>query len=327
MSKSNSILLIVIAILAIAGVFAFFYFRNSSQDSMITYHLYDAQGNEINPNQFSVVNGVPGVAQIDFGINVANTGSAPLTCTLGTLTPTAFNSAVTKNSLSVPVSQTKSWASGLISVSQFEGLTQPVSFTAPVTCTYISGTTVTLPVQTGSISLTITPDASGSFTVNVASNAGGTPTVCGNSVCETGETSASCPSDCAVSTNVKFRTLNKALDLSASDAIGVSTTCGSTLTKAGKASNSFIGTAGQTCDGLLPAMGYTKLFNVPVITSIRGGSYTSSTNPALWKKGAAEFMICADGTVPVGEYFWTGTSSGTLSNSANIINITKEITC
>lgn len=203
--KADTAMMLILVAVAV-GIGIFIFLNMSSNKSMITINLYDAAGNKIQNNAFSVVNGVPGVASMDLSVNVKNTGTAILNCTLGTLTPPAFNTAMVKTAKQIAVGATGTWQSGIISVAQFENLQQPVSFSVPVTCNFKVGAVVnTLPVQTGTIALTILPDAQGSFTVNVTSGAGGT--VCGNSVCESGETQDSCPADCTVATRVIFRTL------------------------------------------------------------------------------------------------------------------------
>lgn len=195
----DSTFLIVVILLVAGG--AFYIYSNShpaAQEGVIGVIYYDQNNHVINPNTFSVVNGVTNVVSVAFNINARNTGTAALTCNLGSISPTAFNSAISKTTKNIGVGQTGTWTSALIPVAQFEGMSP--TFSAQVNCSFALGTaTVNLPVLTGSKVMSVSADTAlptGNFTVDLDDTS--TPAVCGDAVCNGIETTASCPSDCTL---------------------------------------------------------------------------------------------------------------------------------
>lgn len=197
---------------------------------MISLKMYDKDGNLVTPvkGTYSIVQGTPGVSNITVTITLENLGTKVLTCNLGTLLPTAFNTAVTKSSKNLMPGGKISWTSGYINVPPLELLAQPVIFTAPVTCTYNQGVSIiTLPVKTGTLPVTITSDSvNASFSVGV--DLGGlSPEVCGDGTCTVSEDAINCPDDCAIASYVKFRTSDNTYS---GGAIAYTNgTCGTTL--------------------------------------------------------------------------------------------------
>lgn len=336
MGKNSGVLIVIL--LLVGGIFAFMYFNknvDANSDNMLSYTLRDANGNPIPNNVFSIVNDIPGVSSMDIAINVQNTGSTPLNCSVSGITPTAFNSAITKTSKVVQPGNAISWPSTSISVAQFESMTQPVTFSAVVTCTYVSaGSTISLSPQTGSIQMRITSDAAGSFQVGLGSNAGGVAPVCGNGICESGESSSNCGPDCAVSSNVKFRATNAALT-TAGNEIAFTTTCGNALTKAGQLSGALArngrGTSG--CATYMPSQNYgNKIMDLANKISVTVNSYTYNTAPSLWQSTSMStvYCVCANDATSANSVFTcfnTGTAAPTISNLATSVDSTKEISC
>lgn len=328
--------LILIAVAVGIGIFIFLN-SNSSNKPMITVNLYDAAGKVINQNLYSVVNGIPGVASMDVGVNVQNTGTATLLCSLSSLSPTAFNSAVAKTVKTIEPSATSSWASSRINTSTLESLTQPITFSATVTCNYTSfGITTVLPSKTGTVVVQVLRDnaVSGNFTVGLTTNAGGASSVCGDGICQADETSASCAADCAVASSVKFRTLNNVIARANThnDQIAFTTTCGSALTTAGEDGNSWAGGSGSNCDSYMPTQGFTKVFNIPSnVASLYLDTYseTAATNVSLWHSTstASKYALCGTSYRALAFEFLTTNSATTISTSATSIDPTKEVAC
>lgn len=297
----------------------------------IQVRYYDSNGNLItDPNTLSIVGGVPGVSYIDLTVTASNTGGTVLTCAPTTTTPTAFDSALSKTAKVVPIIGTKksSWTSNLISVSAFEGTPTPDVFSATIRCYYTigSGEQVYLTDKTGSISLTIQPDASGSFTVDVTSGGTGTE-FCGDGICTSGigETATTCPGDCAVAGKVKFRTSDLSYPTGSAIAYN-SGTCGNALTQYGHYTQT--GLISGTCTAANIAIGCgttpSKLFDIP------GGYLSGGAVVGLWKPTEANTLcVCDDSgtTYRVIKYLTTDPDATNVGNSGQAYDSSKEISC
>lgn len=289
--------------------------------------LYDKDGNLITTSEtFSIVNGVVGVASFDITINVKNTGAQTLSCTPNTITPTQFDSALTKTTLNVLAGNTISWTSVRMAAPQFEAAPTPDVFSASVTCTW-TGSPIT---KSGTISLTIQPDATGAnFEITLSPGGLGTE-FCGDGTCQSSETPASCPADCTVSTRVKFRTTD--LQYVSGSAIGYTATCGSTLTAYGYDG---MGTSiGYNCDRLIseaPTMcgggAVQYLFNIP-------GAIAGYAQPVKLYKGTSDLTlicVCAN-EVDGGGYRYmyydsNDLDAGKVNPQATSIDTAKEVAC
>ena len=233
MKNKNLLIVIGFAILLIAG----FYFIKSeaSQNGFISINMYNQDGKLIAESKgLSVVNDVPGVSSIDLTITLTNTGEISLDCTIGSLTPSSFDSAVTKGIKTIPVGGKASWTSTKIDVKTLES-TAPVVFSATATCTYKVNIDVkTITPKKGTLSISIISDPIGGFdiSVNQGTNGGTTPTnTCGDGTCQNTESITTCQSDCAIGNNVKFRTSDSSY--STSSAISYTSSCGTILTAYG----------------------------------------------------------------------------------------------
>lgn len=207
---------IVFGILGLLVVFLFFYFATDifkpSNKSLLTFRAYDASGNLISSqDSLSVVNNVPGISSIDLSINVKNTGDVALLCRIKNANPAEFAEALPATNLSIKKGKTESWTSNLIPVAQFEGNT-PTLFSATVICAYYDNKTdsyVDIKETSASLPLTIEFDSNGAnFEVSIDNGSliEDEDNFCGNDICEMNENSVSCPSDCAISASVQFRT-------------------------------------------------------------------------------------------------------------------------
>jgi hypothetical protein len=292
----------------------------------VSFGLYDSNGHKINPNKgtFSIVGTTPGVTYIDFTITVPNTGAYALSCDLVSLSPTALSNAVTKTTKSILIGGKTAWSSSKILASQFESTTA-TTFNVTVRCSYNPGNgTNILPDKSASIPLSIKPDGSGaSFEVQI--DTGGTPTeFCGDGTCQVTETSSTCPGDCAVANNVRFRTSD--LSYLSGSAVAFASTCGSNLTRYG-----YSGSSG-TLTGDCASASKTWCGSVTLALSNLPGEYkTGAANPSLWiTSDATTICICDDGSD--GKYFFkkyltSDSDASKVDNTQTSYDSSKEVSC
>ena len=308
--QKNNMGMVLLGILVIAGVFFFMNISgNIKADAMIEIRMYDSNNNLIKQsNMFSVVNNVPNVASIDLTVNAKNTGNINLSCDITSLTPTALNSAMEKSTKIIPIGGSSSWTTSKITVTSLES-TSPVSFAAGVTCKYTAanGTLTTLPVKSGSLSVTITPDIviSGNFEVTVTSG-NGTSTQ-GNGTSTSG---------------VQFRTSDTTYATGSAIAY-VSSSCGIALTGYGYSTSGTSTSSGTTsCLDGMPSRGTLMLNNLP------GGFLSGGANPSLWWSGTAgKYYVCDDnGGNQYAYKVYIGTTT-LVSTSPTSIDSTKEVAC
>jgi hypothetical protein len=293
----------------------------SEGTDFIRVTLVDSSGNVIktlsSSNPLSIVQGTPGVSGMYLTVTATNTGTVPLSCSLITVTPTAFDTAMNKAMKYVPSTSPKkaSWTSSLISVAQFEPLSQPVVFSVTARCSYMQGSnTVYLTDKTGSVSLNIQPDATGAgFEVSMDTGGLGTEW-CGDGICQSNEDATSCAPDCTVTANAKFRTLD--VGYASGGAIAYNSgTCGLALTSYGYFSSSGLltgvcSTASKTYCGTSPVL---TLSNLP------GGWKSGGASVSLWKPTETGTMcLCDDdGTKYVLQKYTTADSDASKMTLAN----------
>ena len=146
-----------------------------------------------------------------------------------------------------------------------------------------------------------------------------------------------CNADCTYNTAgctttwVKFRTLFSAINSANDDGIAWSTACnGIALTKAGDydTTGGVSPGSGTTCDLYMPSIGYSKILDITSgVTSVVRGSFTATQSFSLWNK-VNDYVVC--GISSTGKVVYTGyrtTQSTIISDSANIIDSSKETLC
>lgn len=316
----------LIILLLIGSVYYFgFYKPRVGTQSMMGYRLYDVNGDLIDSTLQSVVGGTPGVYFIDITVTLTNGGSQDLTCDLMSLSPTLFDSSLTKSSKNLIIGGKTAWTSSLMNATKLQNATGPVIFRATARCSYGSGvSTITLPDKTGTLSLNILPDGTSEATFEIGLSSGGAGTeYCGDSICQASETSITCPADCAVTTNVNFRTTD--LTYVSGTAVGYSNTCGTTLTKYGYSSES--GTLTGTCaTGSFTWCGSSS----SIILSIPGGWLGSSGAKLIQPSGSVTTLcVCDDdgSNYKLRKYLTSDSDASKVDSSYLLIDSAKELTC
>lgn len=259
--QKNKTIWVILVVVALFGVLlAYGVFKSKGTESMIQANFYDSDGNLIDQsNTLSIVENVPGVDKIDLTITLTNIGDEPLSCDIISASPTAFNSALTKTTKTLPKDGKVAWTSSLIDVAQFESQTESTTFSAVVRCSYNTGTgNVNLDDKIGSLSLFIRPEI-GTTDFEVSIDLGGTGTeYCGDGTCQTDEDANTCPNDCAISTSVNFR----ASDISypSGSAVAYSESCGSDLIAYG-----YVSSGSSSSTGIISCQSYldTVIMEVP----------------------------------------------------------------
>lgn len=325
---------IIAGLIVIALALYFIYPKLTGGDQFIKITLVDADGNtetlstiDSHGEPLSIIQGRPGKVGMYLTITATNTGAVPLTCSIVSATPTAFDTAIDKASKYIPSTAPKkaSWTSSLISLSQFEGLPQPVNFQVTMRCSYMQGTNIIyVPDKIGNVPLTILPDIAGAdFTVGI--DTGGLDTeYCGDSICQASESSTSCPVDCTVFVNVKFRTSD--ISYASGSAIAFTTTCGSNLTQLGYSSSGGTSATTRMCSGQMSTQeGYTLL-----LSNLPGGWNTGYNAPSLWQKGTS-YKVCQDTNGTASVYYKIYSASdpdaSKVDSSPITIDLAREVIC
>lgn len=296
--KASAALVLIIVIVAVAVIYVV-YEQNggtTSGNTLLSVRYYDKNQNPL----FSIVNGQEGVGFVDISINIQNTGNTDLSCNIVSLSPTAFDSAISRTTKSLSVGASASWVSALIDVEPLETLSQPVTFSATVNCDGI--------VKSGAVNITIMPDAQGDFDVSVDYGDSPEPPQTGN---------------------VYFRTSD--LLYSASTAIAYTGTCGNDLVAYGSVSSA--SSTAYTCDQELGGIFETKLVGV---VPYPGGGFTGegdgeATLYTCESRCSGCLCICeddADGSGYKYRYYSPSDSDASkVSTSKDVIDSSRELTC
>ena len=342
MAKKKTIILVTIILIVLILIIGAILLSNieiiEEEGEFITLRLYDKDGNILGGGiTQSIVQGVSDVVDVDLTITVTNTGTEALTCDITSLTnladsgatasfvPTAFDSAVVKDTRNVPATIPKkaSWTSAKISVAQFEADIQPIRFDATVECSYNPGSgPIILPTQSGYIDVTILPESGASgFSVEVSE--GGLPSeFCGDGTCQIDEDSVSCPEDCAVSANVNFRTSD--LSYPSGSAIAYNSgACGNVLVAYGYESET------NQFDTCISEVGV--LFGAELMNGVKGDlGGIGSDNIILYSdiSDTNEIWLCQDGSPGrKGRYDKTDLDAGNVDTTPTAFDPLKEMPC
>lgn len=139
-------------------------------DQMISIYVYDAQGNEIPADIFSVLVVGPykyeGAETMKIEVSVDNTGDLPLDVRMTSITPTQIDSQFIKLTKRIDSGQTATWISGFIYLDQFEE--QSITSVIEVTGTYQYAGTGHDIVKTGSVTFAVEADPIAGFVMDVS---------------------------------------------------------------------------------------------------------------------------------------------------------------
>jgi len=307
-------------------------FSPQTNEKFMTITMYDTNGNLISTSDTkkeSIVNGVANVGSITVTISVIDTGGYVLTCDLSNLQPTEFSDAMTLSQKQINTGGRVGWTTNLIPVAQFEGQGQK-NFSVTATCSYNPGSgAVNLPPKTGFILITITADPSGSGSFNLQIDTGGLSTEwCGDTICQSYESTATCPVDCLLSVqNVKYRAFD--ILYPTGSAVGYTATCGNSLvaygysTKYANYGNNCLNSVNTRVSGCGTA---TKLLDIP------GGWLSGYTGTELYSCSAKpdELYVCntVGGTnSEIIRYSTTDSDANKVDVSMSLIDPAKEVTC
>jgi hypothetical protein len=182
--KGNSLILILL--LAIIGIGAYFYFTNQNTDQpLLSVLMYDKNGNPINTNnQFSIVNSIPNVASIAFKIAPCNLDAIPLTFSISSFTSNPTNSLTTSlkptNSITINPNSCGSFITPQLVVSSYEGYN--TRFCVDITTDEIANVRNSL-TKNSCVDVNIISDSRGTATnpnynITVITNTGGGSNIC-----------------------------------------------------------------------------------------------------------------------------------------------------
>jgi len=161
------------AIMLSSGLIADLNLDAGLEKDLITYTLYDADGNPIPTGLLSIVGGTENVHGISFDVNVKNIGEIPITVAVVSAQPIALQNALSSANYVIVAGETKTISSDIVSTTDLESMTQPVSFGVDITGSYVyGGVTNTLPTKSGSMDITITKDPVIGFDVDFVSSSG-----------------------------------------------------------------------------------------------------------------------------------------------------------
>ena len=306
-----------------------------ANEGMISYRMYDINGNLITPIMaLSVVQGQPGVFFLDFTVKARNIGNTPLQCGITSAEPSDFDTNLVRDIRNIGVGQATAWTSAKFNISKFEQASPlTTSFNASVNCNYTFGSIFT-PVgsKRGIIELSIfsETDQSG-FDVSVSPGGAGTE-FCGDGVCQlnNGENSDNCVIDCPLPIiNTRFRTFD--LIYSSGSAIAYTGTCSNALTQYGH--SGMTGTLTGTCSvdmSSRPSCGGAP--HTLLLTSLPGqiGTLSGGASPSLWNSATPGLLcVCDDNGVNYrfSTYDSTDPDSLNVNNTATSFDPSKEVTC
>lgn len=316
----------------------------ASDDYFMRVRLFDANNKELpvkygRPETFSIIpteEGLKSVTTMIVDTKVTNIGNVALSCIPTTLTPALFNGNVTKSLRYVLPSSSTVWTSNVMLTSAFEGpAPNYVIFNATVVCNYTIGSVNTvLPAKSGFLNISITPDSTGNFIVNVT--LGGTPTAfCGDATCnnassptDIGENISNCPADCYTPSGVKYRTTD--ITYASGGAIAYSSSCGTVLTAYGFSAGS--GNLGGSCVASMPSNQYCGSGTNTLLESSIPGTWVSGGSGASLYQSASPNTLCVCDDNGAGSYqikkYTTGDSDASkVSTLQTAQDPTKELTC
>lgn len=319
-------------LLLVVGLYYFGVFEKA--EDFIKVGFYDNNGNPIKVSSLSVVENVPGVSFIDLTVTAINKGEIPLTCAIISALPTPFDNAISKDFKIVPSSTPSkaSWTSDLISVEQFESISQPVRFSATIRCKYKSGLeTVFLNDKTGSIDLNIESDiVNADFDVGI--DTGGTSNeFCGDEFCQSvSEDAISCPQDCAVYQSVKFRTSD--LSYVSGSAIAYSGICGEELVAYGYGSPNPSSVGGAIkCEENNYYLKNLLVDKIPVVDGFYYGRTDGVLSLYSSNKNPDDVYICANSKDMSKIYLWryskTDSDASKIDTTPFNFDSSKEVLC
>lgn len=306
MKKKNSNILIIIIVLIVIAIL----FYLSKPVNFISVRYYDINGDLIN-NYFSTV--VPStVYYFDMTIKVSNDGTQNLNCRPTNLNPTELDNTMNKDYKLVRTNQVIEWTSSKMLVSDFVGRLNPQRFNVTVECsydTYIRGD------KTGSILI----NRSGFIDLEIKN-------VCGDNICQSGETNSNCAIDCSFPTNayVNFRTSRIDYSYSANSYPTIAFnlgTCGNDLTKFYYYGGSYLYGNNTSfplskCTDIMPIVNsgssnnnYRSIStncgaNSHKVMDVPGGKYTGVEQTSLWHSNESGFetRYCICSSNSLGKY-------------------------
>lgn len=338
------------------------------ETDFLSIRLYDKDGKLIkSPGTFSTVTieGVEtkGVYYIDYTVMVDGTTSGTdISCTLSSVTPTPFAATsncgpsstptISPGTLNLIAGSKRTWTSNRMSLPgtagcNLESLSQPITITATVACTYFDGVSqVPAPgsPKVGTFVLTITAAGTAGYTVSV--NTGGIPTeFCGDNICQSPlENSAKCPADCSPVGKAAFRTS----DLSFVSGSAVAWNGQTVLTGCPTAPMTTYGYTGISCLGALGGgavcpstvpTGYTAKFSplttpttMPSWASTKGCFYQkispTTTVGLVFKQTAAGMGPCTNANEwGMVTYDSADSDASKVQSQATAFDFAKELAC
>lgn len=168
----NRIIVTVIAVVVVLLVIFGFQKGFFGPDSMLSLAgLYDEDGNRISQPGFSTVDGITGVAFVDFNIKVDSQDNRTIIVVIQSATPPEFEQVLPINqAIELLPGSTFTWTSSLLDIRPFEG--QQVTFAVNIVGT-IPGKSIKPIIEQGTITLLIDADPVGAgFTVGVSGSTG-----------------------------------------------------------------------------------------------------------------------------------------------------------
>ena len=144
-----------------------YFFIKGQTNQFIETNVYDADGNLIKQNAFSVVNNIEGVSFVSFDINIENKDRVALTFLVKSITPSSVDSKKPTNKITIEPGQKGTLTTGLIETKPFENNLQ--EFCVTVSNDAITGLRESQDKK-GCISLDIKENPTGNFDILVDSD-------------------------------------------------------------------------------------------------------------------------------------------------------------